>query len=59
MPVGRPGHAREITSATVFLAFDMAAYLTGQTLNVDGGTYAAGGWYHGPQTGDYRLGASS
>jgi 3-oxoacyl-[acyl-carrier protein] reductase len=56
VPLGRPGHVDEIASAAVFLASDMSAYLTGQTLHVDGGTHAASGWYHDPQTGDYRLG---
>ncbi len=58
VPLGRPGHVDEIASAAVFLASDMSAYLTGQTLHVDGGTHAAGGWYRDPQTGDYRLGPS-
>jgi NAD(P)-dependent dehydrogenase (short-subunit alcohol dehydrogenase family) len=58
VPLGRPGHVDEIASVAVFLASDMSAYLTGQTLHVDGGTHAAGGWYHDSQTGDYRLGPS-
>ena len=58
VPIGRPGHVDEIASVAVFLASDMSAYLTGQTLHVDGGTHAAGGWYHDPNTGDYRLGPS-
>ncbi|WP_156687140.1 SDR family NAD(P)-dependent oxidoreductase [Mycobacterium sp. Marseille-P9652] len=58
VPMGRPGHVDEIAGVAVFLASDMAAYLTGQTLHVDGGTHAAGGWYHDPLTGDYRLGPS-
>lgn len=56
VPLGRPGHVDEIASAAVFLASDMSGYLTGQTLHIDGGTHAAGGWYHDPRTGDYRLG---
>lgn len=56
VPLGRPGHVDEIASVAVFLASGMSAYLTGQTLHVDGGTHAAGGWYHDPQTGNYRLG---
>lgn len=56
VPLGRPGHVDEIAGTAVFLASDMSAYLTGQTLHVDGGTHAAGGWYRDPQTQDYRLG---
>jgi len=56
VPMGRPGHVDEIASAAVFLASDMSTYLTGQTLHVDGGTHAASGWYHDPQSGEYRLG---
>lgn len=58
VPLGRPGHVDEIAGTAVFLASDMSVYLTGQTLHVDGGTNAAGGWYHDPRTGDYRLGPS-
>lgn len=45
VPLGRLGDVDEIASAAVFLASDMARYITGQTLHVDGGTQAAGGWY--------------
>ena len=37
----------------------MSGYITGQTIHVDGGTQAAGGWYHHPETGDYALGQTS
>ena len=53
---GRVAVVNEIASAAVFLASDMSTYLTGQTLHVNGGTHAASGWYHDPQTGEYRLG---
>jgi 3-oxoacyl-[acyl-carrier protein] reductase len=56
IPMGRPGHVDEMAAAAVFLASDMSSYLTGQTIHVDGGTHAAGGWYRNPQTGDYQLG---
>lgn len=56
IPMGRPGHVDEIASAAVFLASDMSSYITGQTIHVDGGTHAAGGWYHHPHTGRPTLG---
>ena len=57
IPMGRPGHVDEMAGAAVFLASDMSSYITGQTIHVDGGTQAASGWYHNPQTGEYQLGA--
>jgi 3-oxoacyl-[acyl-carrier protein] reductase len=33
----RLGHGRDIAAATCFLASDLAAYITGETINVDGG----------------------
>ena len=56
IPMGRAGHVDEIAGAAVFLASDMASYITGQTIHVDGGTQASSGWYRNPQTGDYQLG---
>ncbi|MGV0874785.1 SDR family NAD(P)-dependent oxidoreductase [Mycolicibacterium sp. XJ879] len=56
IPMRRPGHVDEIAGAAVFLSSDMASYITGQTIHVDGGTHAAGGWYHHPQTGRPTLG---
>jgi 3-oxoacyl-[acyl-carrier protein] reductase len=57
VPLGRLGHVDDIAGAAVFLASDLSSYITGQTLHVDGGTSAAAGWYHHPDTGDYVLGA--
>jgi NAD(P)-dependent dehydrogenase (short-subunit alcohol dehydrogenase family) len=37
IPAGRKGDAEELAAALVFLASDAAAYVTGQTLAVDGG----------------------
>ncbi|MEB3101202.1 3-oxoacyl-[acyl-carrier-protein] reductase [Ferviditalea candida] len=39
IPFGRMGKPEEIAKVVVFLASDAAAYMTGQTLHVDGGMY--------------------
>ncbi|MGH3677272.1 MAG: SDR family NAD(P)-dependent oxidoreductase [Mycobacterium sp.] len=56
IPMGRPGHVDETAGTAVFLASDMSSYITGQTIHVDGGTQAAGGWYHHPKTGNSQFG---
>jgi NAD(P)-dependent dehydrogenase (short-subunit alcohol dehydrogenase family) len=58
VPMGRPGHVDEMGGAAVFLAGSLSSYVTGQTIHVDGGTHAASGWYHHPESGSYVLGPS-
>jgi len=44
IPLQRPGNFDDCAGAAVFLASSMAAYITGVTLSVDGGTWASSGW---------------
>lgn len=46
-PLPIAGHVDDVAGATVFLASDMARFVTGSTLHVDGGNLAAGGWRRG------------
>ncbi len=45
VPLGRFGQPDDCARVVEFLASDAAAFVTGQTLPVDGGTLAASGWY--------------
>ncbi len=46
LPLGRGGEPQEVAAAIAFLASDLASYITGATLMVDGGQMAAkfGAW---------------
>jgi 3-oxoacyl-[acyl-carrier protein] reductase len=35
----------------VFLASDLASYITGTTIHPDGGTWASSGWFNWPGSG--------
>jgi NAD(P)-dependent dehydrogenase (short-subunit alcohol dehydrogenase family) len=52
-PLGGPGEADDVAGAVVFLAGEMARFVTGVTLHVDGGNAAAGGWRRQPD-GTYQ-----
>ncbi len=42
IPLGRPGEAREVAMTILFLASEMASYITGEILNVNGGNVLCG-----------------
>jgi NAD(P)-dependent dehydrogenase (short-subunit alcohol dehydrogenase family) len=45
LPLGRMGQPIDQARAILFLASELSGFLVGQTLNTDGGTAAAAGWY--------------
>lgn len=49
IPLGRFGEPRDAAGAALFLASDLASWITGTTINLDGGALAAGGWYRDPK----------
>jgi NAD(P)-dependent dehydrogenase (short-subunit alcohol dehydrogenase family) len=53
-PLGRAGNFDDCAGVAVFLASPMSAYVTGVTINVDGGTWASSGWTR-DKNGKWRL----
>lgn len=49
IPLGRFGEPEDAAGAALFLASDLASWVTGTTINLDGGALAAGGWYRDPK----------
>ena len=47
-PMRRVGESQEVTNAVMFLASDLASYITGVDLLVDGGTNAINGSFQIP-----------
>lgn len=54
IPLGRAGDFDDCAGVAVFLASGLAAYVTGTTINVDGGTWASSGWTR-DEAGGWRL----
>ena len=51
VPVGRFGTPSDVAGVALFLASELAAFVTGTTVHVDGGTFAAGGWFRTEEGG--------
>ncbi len=47
-PLGRFGQPSDAAGCALFLASDLSAWVTGATINLDGGALAAAGWYRDP-----------
>ncbi|MBS0255262.1 MAG: SDR family oxidoreductase [Proteobacteria bacterium] len=48
IPLGRFGQPADCAGAALYLASDLASWVTGTTIHVDGGALAAAGWYRTP-----------
>jgi 3-oxoacyl-[acyl-carrier protein] reductase len=48
VPLGRFGQPKDAAGAALFLASDLSSWITGTSINLDGGALAAGGWYKDP-----------
>jgi NAD(P)-dependent dehydrogenase (short-subunit alcohol dehydrogenase family) len=51
IPMARTGTGEDLSGCILFLASDLAAYVTGTALHVDGGTSASSGWLNFPEAG--------
>jgi 3-oxoacyl-[acyl-carrier protein] reductase len=45
VPLGRFGQPDDVAGVALFLASSLSQFVTGTTVHVDGGTFAAGGWF--------------
>lgn len=52
VPVGRMGLPEDQARVILFLASDLASFVTGHTIPTDGGTGAAGGWFRSSRRPD-------
>ena len=50
-PMGREGQITDTSNCVVFLASNLAGYVTGSTIHPDGGSLASSGWYNWPGIG--------
>ncbi|MFN3469899.1 MAG: SDR family NAD(P)-dependent oxidoreductase [Novosphingobium sp.] len=49
IPLGRFGQPADCAGAALYLASPLASWVTGSSINIDGGALAAAGWYRTPQ----------
>jgi 3-oxoacyl-[acyl-carrier protein] reductase len=52
-PLGFMGSPDDAAGTVLFLASDLARFITGETIHVDGGIWAAGGWRRTPSPRDH------
>lgn len=54
-PWPETGTPDDAAGAVIFLASDMSRFITGSTIHLDGGTYAASGWKRRRSDGAWLL----
>jgi NAD(P)-dependent dehydrogenase (short-subunit alcohol dehydrogenase family) len=50
IPLGRFGQPRDAAGCAVFLATELSSWVTGTTIHLDGGAFAASGWVQTPDS---------
>ncbi|NWL80963.1 short-chain dehydrogenase [Pseudomonas taiwanensis] len=55
IPMGRVGTTDELAGVVIFLVSNLATFVTGLTLPVDGGAIASSGWTRSPVSGAWDL----
>jgi NAD(P)-dependent dehydrogenase (short-subunit alcohol dehydrogenase family) len=55
VPLGGEGQAEDCAAAVVFLSSRMGKYISGVTLNIDGGTWASSGWSRTAEGSSWQL----
>jgi NAD(P)-dependent dehydrogenase (short-subunit alcohol dehydrogenase family) len=55
VPLGCEGDADDCAAAAVFLSSRMGKYITGVTINIDGGTWASSGWTRSQDGSSWEL----
>jgi hypothetical protein len=51
VPMGRAGRYEDVGGCALFLASDLARFVTGTSLHPDGGALASSGWFNWPDAG--------
>jgi NAD(P)-dependent dehydrogenase (short-subunit alcohol dehydrogenase family) len=55
VPLGHEGVVEDCAAAAIFLSSPMGRYVSGTTMNIDGGTWASSGWTRTPGKDGWQL----
>lgn len=55
IPLGHEGDVEDCAAAAAYLSSSLGRYVTGTTIHLDGGTWAASGWTRAPDGSSWQL----